>query len=289
MKKKILYVILTAILGLMVFSGIKAYTQAILYEEMTMELVSYQDAGQQASLQLEKFTKILLGDLYEDEQKMNLDKIRAKQEVAMHEAQRYTLYFMCLLVAILGVSFFVSLRIFTLFGSLSAMVTLLFGLITPVLMVTIHKEVEYLGDIVLSFESKGVLGSIAKLYESGDLIVALVILMFSVVVPVLKVLSLLVISVYIDSSLGHRVVRFFKMIGKWSMVDVFVVAVFLVYLTANKGNISRAEVEVGLYFFLAYVIVSMLVSLSADKMLHQLKGQGKIKLPYERHHALDNT
>jgi len=289
MKKKILYVILTAILGLMVFSGIKAYTQAILYEEMTMELVSYQDAGQQASLQLEKFTKILLGDLYEDEQKMNLDKIRAKQEVAMHEAQRYTLYFMCLLVAILGVSFFVSLRIFTLFGSLSAMVTLLFGLITPVLMVTIHKEVEYLGDIVLSFESKGVLGSIAKLYESGDLIVALVILMFSVVVPVLKVLSLLVVSVYIDSSLGHSIVRFFKMIGKWSMVDVFVVAVFLVYLTANKGNISRAEVEVGLYFFLAYVIVSMLVSLSADKMLHQLKGQGKIKLPYARHHALDNT
>lgn len=289
MKKKILYAILTAILGLMVFSGIKAYTQAILYEEMTMELVSYQDAGQQASLQLEKFTKLLLGDLYEDEQKMNLDKIRAKQEVAMHKAQEYTLYFMCLLAAVLGVSFFVSLRIFTLFGSLSAMVTLLFGLITPVLMVTIHKEVEYLGDIVLSFESKGVLGSIIKLYESGDMIVALVILLFSVVVPVLKVLSLLVISVYIDSSLGHSVVRFFKMIGKWSMVDVFVVAVFLVYLTANKGNISRAEVEVGLYFFLAYVIVSMLVSLSADKMLHQLKGQGKIKLPYERHHALDNT
>ena len=34
------------------------------------------------------------------------------------------------------------------------------------------------------------------------------------------------------------------------MVDVFVVAVFLVYLTANKGDVSRAEVEVGLYFFL---------------------------------------
>ena len=51
------------------------------------------------------------------------------------------------------------------------------------------------------------------------------------------------------------------------MVDVFVVAVFLVYLTANKGDVSRAEVEMGLYFFLAYVIVSMLVSLSADRML----------------------
>ena len=55
------------------------------------------------------------------------------------------------------------------------------------------------------------------------------------------------------------------------MVDVFVVAVFLVYLTANKGDVSRAEVEMGLYFFLAYVIVSMLVSLSADRMLNTLK------------------
>jgi uncharacterized paraquat-inducible protein A len=63
------------------------------------------------------------------------------------------------------------------------------------------------------------------------------------------------------------------MIGKWSMVDVFVVAVFLVYLTANKGDVSRAEVEVGLYFFLAYVIVSMFVSLSADKMLSAKKSR----------------
>jgi uncharacterized paraquat-inducible protein A len=67
---------------------------------------------------------------------------------------------------------------------------------------------------------------------------------------------------------AHGIVKFFKIIGKWSMVDVFVVATFLVYLTLNKGDVSRAEVEVGLYFFLAYVLVSMLVSLSADRMLH---------------------
>jgi uncharacterized paraquat-inducible protein A len=145
------------------------------------------------------------------------------------------------------------------------------GLVTPILMVTIHKEVEYIGDIVLSFESKGVIGSIVKLFDTGDIIVALVILLFSVLVPVLKVFSLLFISIFRESHFAHKIVKFFKMIGKWSMVDVFVVAVFLVYLTANKGDVSRAEVEVGLYFFLAYVIVSMIVSLSADKMVRQLK------------------
>ncbi len=272
MKKIILYSALSVILGAMVFFGSKAYTQAILYEEATTELVSYQDAGQQASLKLEQFAKSLLGDLYDDELKMKLDKVREKQEAAMLKAQEYTLYFMGLLAVVLLSFFLVSLRTFTLFGSMSAMVTLVLGLITPILMVTIHKEVEYLGDIVLSFESKGVIGSIAKLFESGDVVVAIVILLFSVVTPVLKVLSLLVVSLFMESRFAHGLVKFFKMIGKWSMVDVFVVAVFLVYLTANKGEVSRAEVEMGLYFFLAYVIVSMLVSLSADRMLGKLKG-----------------
>jgi uncharacterized paraquat-inducible protein A len=76
-----------------------------------------------------------------------------------------------------------------------------------------------------------------------------------------------------ESKFAHSIIKFFKMIGKWSMVDVFVVAVFLVYLTANKGDVSRAEVEVGLYFFLSYVIVSMFVSLSADKMLSAKKSR----------------
>ncbi len=258
-------------LGAMAFFGSKAYNQAILYEEATTELVSYKVPGQQASLKLEQFAKSLFGDLYNDELKMKLDKVREKQEAAMLKAQEYTIYFMGILAVVLLSFFFVSLRTFTLFGSLSAMMTLILGLVTPILMVTIHKEVEYLGDIVLSFESKGVIGSIVKLWDSGDIIVAIVILLFSVIVPVLKVLSLIIVSIFMESRFAHGIITFFKMIGKWSMVDVFVVAVFLVYLTANKGDISRAEVEMGLYFFLAYVIVSMLVSLSADKMLKKLK------------------
>ena len=174
--------------------------------------------------------------------KIQMDKVREKQEYAMVKAQEYTIYFMALLALLLILSFFISLQAFTLFGSIAALLTLTLGLITPILMVTIHKEVEYLGDIVLSFESKGVIGSIVKLWETGDMVVALVILLFSVVVPVLKVLSLLIVSIFMQSRFAHGIIAFFKMIGKWSMVDVFVVAVFLVYLTANKGDVSKAEV-----------------------------------------------
>lgn len=268
MKKYSLYTLLILLLALMLYFGTKAYEHATLFEQHTKELVSHQGAEEQATRKLDRLAKSILGGLYETKQ-VDLEPIRAKQKKSMQKAKTYTLYFMAAMLAVLLSYFFVSLRTFVIFGSLSAMVTLILGLITPILMVTIHKEVEYIGDIVLSFESKGVMGSIVKLWESGDVIVALVILLFSVLVPVLKVLSLLFVSVFMENRFTHSIVKFFKMIGKWSMVDVFVVAVFLVYLTSNNADVSRAEVEVGLYFFLAYVIVSMLVSLSADKMLRE--------------------
>jgi len=268
---KLPYVLVSMLLAGMLFFGLKAYTQAILYEEATTELVALQGAKEQAKLQLEKFATSILGTLVGSERQMNFSKIEAKRTRAMHHAKYATGYFILMLLGVLLFYFVLPLQAFTFFGSVAAMMTLLLGLVTPLLMVTIHTQVEYLGDIVLSFESKGVVGSIVKLFEGGDIVVALVIVLFSVVVPVLKVTTLLFVSVFVKSPFAHKIVKFFKAIGKWSMVDVFVVAVFLVYLTANKGDVSRAEVEVGLYFFLAYVIVSMLLSLSADKMLQQKK------------------
>jgi uncharacterized paraquat-inducible protein A len=49
-------------------------------------------------------------------------------------------------------------------------------------------------------------------------------------------------------------------IGKWSMADVFVVATFLSYLSfsnMNSGIDTEAKTLVGLYFFLAYCILSI--------------------------------
>jgi len=264
------YVLHSMIVGIlmgMVIFGARAYHHARLYENATTELVALQGVQEQAILKLEKFATTILGTLIKDKHQANFLRVQKRRSIEMHNAQRYTRYFMSLLVVVMLSYFFVSLHIFIFFGSLAAMTTLILGLISPVLMVTIHTHVEYLGDIVLSFESKGVIGSVVKLFNGGDMTVALVILLFSVVIPLLKVLALLFISIFRRNRFAHHIVKFFKMIGKWSMVDVFVVALFLVYLSANKGDVSHAEVEIGLYFFLAYVIVSMLLSLVAERML----------------------
>jgi len=264
-----IYAVLTALLGVMLFFGTQAYKEAKAYEATTLSLIDEMSAEKLAKFQLKELAETVSFGLYKNKKKALLERLKQRQRMHKEKSKRYALYALLPLFGILAGYFLISLRAFTLFGALAALISLAFGLMAPVMMVTIHKEVEYLGDVVLSFESKGVIGSISKLFESGDTVVALVILLFSVLIPLLKTLSMMVVSIFMDTPFAHGIVKFFKMIGKWSMVDVFVVATFLVYLTVDRGDVSRAEVEVGLYFFLAYVIVSMLVSLSADRMLHR--------------------
>ena len=267
-QKTILYFMVTTCLMTMTFFSYKAYIHAKVYEKTTASLILEMDAKKVAELRLKEIAEKFSFGLYQNDKKKKLDALRNNAQESKNKSLDYTLYAMLCLFVFLLSYFMLSLRVFTFFGATAAISMLIFGLITPIMMVTIHKDVEYLGDVVLSFESKGILGSISKLYENGDVVVAVVILLFSVLIPIVKTVSLGFVALFIKSDFAHGIVKFFKAIGKWSMVDVFVVATFLVYLTVDKGDISRAEVEVGLYFFLAYVIVSMLVSLSADKMLH---------------------
>ncbi len=268
MKRVVLYGLLVMLLMGICLFGIRAYGEAKAYEASTQRLVAQMAPEKVASYRAKEWAERLSLGFYKNKQREEMARIAKEGERHRAKSIHYTLYAMGLLALLLGFYFLVSLRAFTFFGAAVAGIMLFFGLMTPILMVTIHKEVAYLGDVVLSFESKSVIGSIAKLFGNGDGIVASVILLFSVLIPFVKTVALMVVALFMQSRFAHGVVAFFKMIGKWSMVDVFVVATFLVYLTVDKGEVSRAEAEVGLYFFLAYVIISMLVSLSADKMLH---------------------
>jgi len=271
MKKKIMMPLLLLMVMIMGYFGLQAYSQAKQYEQSTQLLVVEKDFSKQTKYQAKAWLEKLSLGHYVNEKRLLRKEIIKAQELHRSEAKRYTFYVMVLLVAIMIVSFLMGWRLFTFFGGLTALLLLCLGLFTPLLTVTIHKALEYIGDVVLSFESKSLLGSVVKLWENGDTVVALVILLFSVLVPLIKTLSLMFVAVVMESRFAHSIVRFFKVIGKWSMLDVFVVAVLLVYLTGSGSQVSRAEVQVGLYFFLAYVIVSMLISLSADKMLKKVK------------------
>lgn len=83
---------------------------------------------------------------------------------------------------------------------------------------------------------------------------------FSVVFPVLKNLLLLLVWNF-DPSKGERHRRHLHWLAtysKWSMLDVFVVALLVV--SVKLGSLAEARVEEGIYAFAASVILTMLLS-----------------------------
>ena len=272
--KQIITTILAALLLIaMGFFTTKAYQNAKSYEEMSHIIVEKHNVTELSTNQLKKLGDILSLGFYDgyDDVLKEQKKLLETQEFFRQKAILYTLYAMGVAALLLLFYFVMTLQAFTVTVSLAALITLAGGLFIPIMMMSIHKEVQYLGDVVLTMESKGVLGSIGKLFEGGDYVVGIALLLFSIILPFLKTISMLFVALFVNNRAAHAVVHFFKLLGKWSMADVFVVATFLVYLSGSKGEMSRAEVQMGLYFFLAYVILSMIASLSADKMLQENK------------------
>ena len=267
---KILRIVTVFILLLLLgYFGIKSYHHAKLYESTTASLAKHSDINGLAQGKLDTFTSVISFGLIKNRTKEKLDELKEQQNSHKTDSQEHLYFFMATLSILIIFSFTCSLLGSTLALALSSLISLIFGLLNPILMVTIHKEVEHLGDIILSFESKGIIGSITKLFENGEHVVAITILLFSVILPLLKIITLMGTLLFKSSAFSHHLINFFRHIGKWSMIDVFVVAIFLVYLTSNKGSVSHAEIQIGLYYFLAYVLLSMVTTIQTQRVLKQ--------------------
>ncbi len=134
---------------------------------------------------------------------------------------------------------------------------LLPGLFKP--MLTMSASLELMGfQRELMRETQSALQSVRTLHESGNSFVAGLILLFSVIVPFLKVLVFGAILALRQPVARYRLFLFVRSISKWAMADVFVVGVFIAMMAARATDNLHAEAEPGLYYFAAYVLVSNL-------------------------------
>ena len=81
---------------------------------------------------------------------------------------------------------------------------------------------------------------------------------FSILFPILKVLSLAFLNMAAPKNLSSGTLKFLEALGKWSMMDVFVIALIVVSLSSN--GLARALTQPGLYCFAAAAILFMLAS-----------------------------
>jgi paraquat-inducible protein A len=116
-----------------------------------------------------------------------------------------------------------------------------------------------------------ILSGVLFLLHHGMWPLAIIVFTASIFVPLLKLLILvfLLVSVQLRSQWRPRertrLYRITEAIGRWSMVDVYVVTILVALV--RLGNLASIEARAGAVFFCAVVILTMLAAMSFDPRL----------------------
>ena len=285
MKKNSLYfftiIALFYVIGV-VFIGQAIYNQSKRYAEDKSDYVDVLNFEDRL-LNIEEW--IYTGSGWDDRDLASKEKLK-NSEMDYAVEKKYSYCFIAESIAFIVVVLIIYCSSTNMFKALGltviaiALACLTIGVITPMLELSAYStnltiplkfSVPFIGEIDISdkvfegrmyyyYQSKSVLDLINVLLESKNYVVAVSIFVFSVLVPFIKLtlsLLLLLSRPFRDSGLVKKTVG---RIGKWSMADVFIVATFLSYLSfsnMNTGIDTEANTLVGLYFFLAYCILSI--------------------------------
>jgi hypothetical protein len=180
---------------------------------------------------------------------------------------------------------------------LLALVVLSAGLTTPMIEIDARfKEVNFMligeeisfSDQVIFFQSKSIVDVVTILLETGKydaLLVGILILVFSIVFPIAKLLATQFYLVSKKRWRHNKIVHFFAFkSGKWSMADVYVIAIFMAYIgfqgiledqlailnveTDALVSVSTNETSLqpGFILFIAFVLFSLLLSVILQRI-----------------------
>jgi paraquat-inducible protein A len=130
-----------------------------------------------------------------------------------------------------------------LLGSLAALIV---GLVLPA--ITIRS--------MFLAKDFSLLESVWAFLEEGDWFLFVITFLFSVVFPVVKILTGLALWFVLDATEAYArpVIGWLSALSKWSMLDVFIIA--LIVLVADGRLLSSADIQIGAVVFSIAVLVS---------------------------------
>ena len=116
-----------------------------------------------------------------------------------------------------------------------------------------------------------IMSGIIQLLQHGSYPVAAVIFIASILVPLLKMVALLILLLSVqfkwvlDDRQRTRMYRAVELVGRWSMLDMFVIA--LLVALVNYGSIAHIVSGPGATAFGSVVVLTMLAATTFDARL----------------------
>ena len=128
--------------------------------------------------------------------------------------------------------------------------------------------------VVISFgkaQADTIMSGVIYFIASGMWPIALVIFVASILVPILKLIILIFLLITVQRKSTWRAkdrTRLYRMteaVGRWSMVDIYVVTILVALV--NLGNLATIKAGPGAGFFAAVVVITMFAAMSFDPRL----------------------
>ncbi|MEZ5776518.1 MAG: paraquat-inducible protein A [Hyphomicrobiaceae bacterium] len=140
-------------------------------------------------------------------------------------------------------------RLIVLLLTFAAVATLVLGVTQPTIKLT---------HVYVFNDEHSVLSAVWALYDGGEWFLAALIFLFSVAFPALKLFYLVVVTTIGTSrpEMRQRTLHRLEWLGKWSMMDVLVLALLIFYV--NASAFADATALDGIYFFTASVVLTMI-------------------------------
>jgi len=122
------------------------------------------------------------------------------------------------------------------------------------------------GQLQAYSSTRSMWGTVEELARTGNRLVAFLIVFFSLVIPVFKLL-LQAVTLFISGANSRKqLLQLNAVLSKWSMSDVFVMGLLVAFMAGRASDqvgdllIMNATLEPGFYYFLAYCLFSIAAS-----------------------------
>lgn len=142
------------------------------------------------------------------------------------------------------------------------------------------KNLDIEGDVTVFQSTRSLLATMKELVNNGHLIVGVMIGVFGLVIPLVK-LCLVLMSLLVKSPLlSARLIRLNGLLSKWSMSDVFVMAILVAFLAINANEYADEVLEMsatlheGFYYFAAYCVLAIAAGQLMERQITQQEQKG---------------
>jgi paraquat-inducible protein A len=128
-----------------------------------------------------------------------------------------------------------------------------------------------LKELAIGRHTYSILSGIWAMLGSGEIFLGLILLAFSVAFPIGKLTTLLVVwMVPMEAQRQRRIVRWLRRLGKWSMLDVLVVVLFVG--SVRLGFLADATAGVGTLVFAGAILLSLIETILMSRCLRETTG-----------------